>query len=208
MDGINDRLDSEYGHEIETNFSKIATDFSGLSGKFAEDFGMGAPYISYVQVNACKIITDADAYPLVNVSESENQSIVRWGDLIVTLSSETPSEVAVCSSYLGSVSPLCLNSFCFGLRFKPSKNIYPPYFGYFTSSTRFRKFVYPLAQGSTRYNLHKQDFMSRKFSIPSVKRQQDIFKLLNLYSDKLKVEVIFLNYLLTQKRFLLSKMFI
>lgn len=168
---------------------------------------MGEPYISYVQVNTHNEIS-YDDFPLVIVGKNENQNKVENGDLLVTLSSETPKEVAVCATYNGNESPIYLNSFCFGLHFKNNAEIYPLYFSFFTSTMRFRKHVYPLAQGSTRYNLNKQDFLKMHFKIPSLNHQIQIYNLLNLYAKRIEIEKKLLQTLFLQKEHLLCNLFI
>ena len=73
--------------------------------------------------------------------------------------------------YLGETYPLYLNSFCFGIHITDEAKIYPPFLAYYVSSQSFRKAVYPLAQGSTRFNLQKSDFMKKKFSFPVIEKQ-------------------------------------
>lgn len=86
--------------------------------------------------------------------------------------------------------------------------IYPPFLAYYVSSQLFRKAVYPLAQGSTRFNLQKSDFMKKKFPFPMIEKQRKIYSILNTYSDKLIVEKQIIGLLCSQKRYLLRQLFI
>ena len=66
----------------------------------------------------------------------------------------------------------------------------------------------PLAQGNTRFNLQKSDFMQKKFSFPMIEKQRKIYSILNTYSDKLIVEKQIIGLLCSQKRYLLRQLFI
>jgi type I restriction enzyme S subunit len=205
--GINDRLHERYANSIESSFDELGYDYNGLSGKTADDFGNGKPYIPYVNVNKNAVVC-TDNLPLVEIDSDEAQNKVMWGDIIFTLSSETPEEVAIGAVYLGDIKDLYLNSFCFGIRIADNVRVYKPYMAYFVSSRMFRRFVFPLAQGSTRYNLHKADFMKKRFLLPSYKNQVKISNLLTTYNAKIKAERQLLEELCIQKTILLSKLFI
>jgi type I restriction enzyme S subunit len=207
INGINDRLHERYANSIESSFDELGYDYNGLSGKTADDFGNGKPYIPYVNVNKNAVVC-TDNLPLVEIDSDEAQNKVMWGDIIFTLSSETPEEVAIGAVYLGDIKDLYLNSFCFGIRIADNVRVYKPYMAYFVSSRMFRRFVFPLAQGSTRYNLHKADFMKKRFLLPSYKNQVKISNLLTTYNAKIKAERQLLEELCIQKTILLSKLFI
>ena len=181
--------------------------YSGLSGKSAEDFGDGYPFITYMNVYQNQIIDSTDI-GLVKINETEQQSVVRYGDILLTLSSETPEEVGMGAVYLGETYPLYLNSFCFGIHITDEAKIYPPFLAYYVSSQSFRKAVYPLAQGSTRFNLQKSDFMKKKFSFPMIEKQRKIYSILKTYSDKLIVEKQIMRLLCNQKCYMLRQLFI
>ena len=129
------------------------------------------------------------------------------GDVLFTLSSEVPEEVCVGSVYLGNEKELYLNSFCFGVHINSNK-IHSPYLAYFVKSSIFRHTVYPLAQGSTRFNLQKSDFLKRKFSFPNIEHQIKIANVLMAIDSKLKIEQKLLEQYKLQKQYLLSQMFI
>lgn len=194
-------------HKVELSFNDFGKPYSGLSGKSAEDFGNGWPYITYMNVYQNQIIDITDV-GLVKINETEQQSTVRYGDILFTLSSETPDEVGVGAVYLGDAYPLYLNSFCFGVHITDESKIFPPFLAYYISSKSFRKAVFPLAQGSTRFNLQKNDFMKKIFHFPTVKKQSEIYSVLKAYSDKLSVEKNIVNLLCEQKSYLLRQLFI
>lgn len=193
--------------QVTLSFSDFGQSYSGLSGKSAEDFGDGYPFITYMNVYKNQIIDSTDV-GLVKINETEQQSVVRYGDILLTLSSETPEEVGMGAVYLGEAYPLYLNSFCFGIHITDETKIYPPFLAYYVSLQSFRKAVYPLAQGSTRFNLQKSDFMKKKFSFPVIEKQRKIYSILNTYSGKLNVEKQIMTLLYNQKCYLLRLLFI
>ena len=193
--------------QVTLSFSDFGQSYSGLSGKSAEDFGEGYPFITYMNVYQNQIIDSTDV-GLVKINETEQQPVVRYGDILLTLSSETPEEVGMGAVYLGETYPLYLNSFCFGIHITDEAKIYPPFLAYYVSSQSFRKAVYPLAQGSTRFNLQKSDFMKKKFSFPMIEKQRKIYSILKAYSDKLIIEKLIMRLLCKQKCYLLRQLFI
>ena len=202
-----DTLVEQETQQVTLSFSDFGQSYLGLSGKSAEDFGEGYPFITYMNVYQNKIIDLTDV-GLVKINETEQQSVVRYGDILLTLSSETPEEVGMGAVYLGETYPLYLNSFCFGIHITDESKIYPPFLAYYVSSQSFRKAVYPLAQGSTRFNLQKSDFMKKKFSFPVIEKQRKIYSTLKTYSDKLIVEKQIMRLLCNQKCYLLRQLFI
>ena len=109
-------------YKVELSFNDFGKPYSGLSGKSAEDFGNGWPYITYMNVYQNQII-DITNVGLVKINETEQQSVVRYGDILFTLSSETPDEVGMGAVYLGDAYPLYLNSFCFGVHITDESKI-------------------------------------------------------------------------------------
>ena len=202
-----DTLIERETQQVTLSFGDFGQSYSGLSGKSAEDFGDGYPFITYMNVYQNQIIDSTDV-GLVKINETEQQSVVRYGDILLTLSSETPEEVGMGAVYLGETYPLYLNSFCFGIHITDEAKIYSPFLAYYVSSQSFRKAVYPLAQGSTRFNLQKSDFMKKKFSFPVIEKQRIIYSFLKNYSDKLIVEKQIMRLLCNQKCYLLRQLFI
>ena len=182
-----DALIESEQHKVKLSFNDFGEPYSGLLGKSAEDFGEGCPYITYMNVYQNQIIDTANV-GLVKINETEQQSVVHYGDILFTLSSETAEEVGMGAVYLGDTYPLYLNSFCFGIHIIDENKIFPPFLAFYVSTKSFRKVVFPLAQGSTRFNLQKNDFMKKVFSFPTVERQRKIYSALKTYSDKLSVE--------------------
>lgn len=192
--GLNDSLYKQYGNAITTSFSDLGHSYSGLSGKSSEDFGSGKPFITYLNVYSNSVVNENE-YQYVRINDGEKQNIVQCGDVLFTLSSETPEEVGVGSVYLG-IDEVFLNSFCFGFHIDNKELAYPPYFSYYVSSTPFRKFIYPFAQGSTRFNLCKADFEKASIKLPSLNNQKHIYAILNSITEKIETEKTYLNTIL------------
>ena len=206
MIGLNNSLYEQYGNDITTSFMELGYSYSGLSGKSAKDFGSGKPFITYLNVYS-NIIVDETDYQYVRINDGEKQNIVRTGDVLFTLSSETPEEVGIGSVYLGE-KEVYLNSFCFGIHIERNQLAYSPYLSYYVTSTAFRKFIYPFAQGSTRFNLCKADFEKASIKLPSLDNQKRISAMLDCIAEKIQAEKAILEYYNIQRQYLLHHMFI
>ena len=204
--GLNDFLYTQYGGEVLTSFAELGTSYSGLSGKSAQDFGSGKPFITYLNVYSNNVIKEND-FQYVAIKDDEKQNVVKYGDVLFTLSSETPEEVGVGSVYLGK-EKVYLNSFCFGIHITNTEVAFPPYLSYYVSLTAFRKFIYPYAQGSTRFNLCKADFEKASIKLPSLESQKRIYSILKSIASKIETEKNLLGLYYTQKQYLLRQMFI
>lgn len=191
----------------ELSFNDVGVSYSGLSGKSGNDFGSGYPFIPYTNIFTNNII-DEGQLEYVQVREDESQNSVCFGDLLMTLSSETPEEVGIGAVYLGHESPMYLNSFAFGIHITRTDLVYPPYLSWLVSTKSFRKFILPYAQGSTRYNLQKTDFMKAKYRFPTLGQQKAISVLLSGYSSKIENEERVLNKYTALKQGLIEQLFI
>ena len=204
--GLNDSLYAQYGGDVLTSFASLGTSYSGLSGKSAQDFGSGKPFITYLNVYSNNVINEKD-FQYVTIKDDEKQNVVEYGDVLFTLSSETPEEVGMGSVYLGK-EEVFLNSFCFGIHITNIGVAFSPYLSYYVSSTPFRKFIYPYAQGSTRFNLCKADFEKASIKLPSWKNQKRIYSILKHIACKIETEKELLSLYNSQKQYLLRQMFI
>lgn len=204
--GLNDTLYAQHGDEVMTSFAELGTSYSGLSGKSAQDFGSGKPFITYLNVYSNNVVNEND-FQYVAIKDGEKQNIVEYGDVLFTLSSETPNEVGIGSVYLGK-EKVYLNSFCFGIHITNTKVAFSPYLSYYVSSTAFRKFIYPYAQGSTRFNLCKVDFEKASIKLPTLGHQKRINSILSHIDCKMETEIQMLNLYNSQKQYLLRQMFI
>ena len=204
--GLNDTLYAQHGDEVMTSFAELGTSYSGLSGKSAQDFGSGKPFITYLNVYSNNVINEND-FQYVAIKDGEKQNVAEYGDVLFTLSSETPEEVGIGSVYLGK-EKVYLNSFCFGIHITNAEIAFPPYLSYYVSSTPFRKFVYPYAQGSTRFNLCKAEFEKASIKLPSLESQKRIYSILKSIASKIETEKKLLGLYYSQKQYLLRQMFI
>ena len=86
------------------------------------------------------------------------------------------------------------------------------FYGYFLNSKLLDKELRKIVSSSARMdgllNISKEDFFSIKVPNPCLKKQQKIAKGLNALHSKLQIEKSLLEQLNSQKRFLLSQMFI
>ena len=204
--GLNDSLYAQYGGKVLTSFAELGTSYSGLSGKSAQDFGSGKPFITYLNVYSNNVINESD-FQYVAIKDGEKQNVAEYGDVLFTLSSETPEEVGIGSVYLGK-EKVYLNSFCFGIHITNMEVAFPPYLSYYVSLTAFRKFIYPYAQGSTRFNLCKADFEKASIKLPTLENQKRIYSILSHIDSKIETEIQMLNLYNSQKQYLLRQMFV
>lgn len=165
---------------------EIGDTFNGLTGKTKDDFGSGKPFIQYMQIfNSAKIDTSKFGY--VEINEDEEQKTVKYGDLFFTTSSETPLEIGYASALTEEVGEVYLNSFCFGYRPKSLNELYPDFSSFLFRSESFRKQIVRLAQGSTRYNMSKVQFMKLIIKLPSFNEQNKIAEFLSSVDKKIQL---------------------
>lgn len=197
------RLHGFDGEWEEVRLGDIGQTYNGLSGKTAKDFGEGKPYITYKNIfeNSKVDIKDVD---YVKISKNENQNLVRYGDIFFTTSSETPNEVGMSSVLLDKVEELYLNSFCFGFRLYNFETLVPEYARYLFRGETFRGRINKLAQGSTRFNLSKNEVMKLKVILPSVREQQAIAQILSTADKEIELLEKELEQLKTQKKGLMQ----
>ena len=151
------------------SLNKIGYTYNGLSGMNSDNFKDGnKEYITFLNVLNNSIIKENQ---IEKFNCNKKQNMVKKGDLFFNTSSETPEEVALCSTINFDVKELYLNSFCFGFRIN-DKSINNTYLSYFFRSKYGRNIIKNLAQGSTRYNLPKKKFLEYIFCIPSSIEEQ------------------------------------
>lgn len=175
----------EWKEEI---MAKIGNPYNGLSGKNRDDFGHGdAKFITYMNVFSNPI---ADLCQTDRVEIDNKQHSVQYGDVLFTVSSETPEEVGMSSVWLGRENNIYLNSFCFGYRLNTYKD--PYYIAYLLRAKSTRKKIAFLAQGISRYNISKNRVMEIELPFPDLGEQkvlgkyfQNIDRLINTSQTKL-----------------------
>ena len=172
------RLKGFGGEWKEVRLGEIGTAYGGLVNKNKEDFENGnALFITYMNVFSNGKI-DINNLGQVRILPSEKQEQVQYGDIFFTVSSETPEEVGMASVLLNEVQNTYLNSFCFGYRLNDFKSIIPVYASYLFRGDDFRKKMYKIAQGSTRFNISKTEVLNMRITIPSIEEQNTIASVL------------------------------
>jgi len=192
----------------EMKLSEIGDSFNGLTGKSGDDFGSGKSYITYKQIFDNSRI-DITKFSFVQIGKNEKQNKVKYGDIFFTTSSETPNEVGFCSVLLSPVNEeVFLNSFCFGYRIKSFELFNPCFASYLFKSIGFRANVVLLAQGSTRFNISKTEFMKIHIRLPSLPEQTKIANFFTALDEKINNNQAQLKALKEYKQGLLQEMFV
>ena len=154
------------------SINKIGGIYSGLTGKTKKDFGWGnSKYVTFLNVLNNRILK-TDIFASVNINESQN--FIKYGDILFNTSSETPEEVALCSTLDSEINEdVAINSFCFGFRVFDTKKYYPLFIVDYFRSNSGRKQIIEIAQGSTRY-LSKDYFLNLEIPFPEYDEQKSI----------------------------------
>ena len=151
----------------------MGTTYGGLTGKSKEDFGHGAAwFVPYTNVFDNPV---GDSTRLERVEIDPSQNVVRRGDALFTVSSETPEEVGMSSVWPSDLDNLYLNSFCFGYRQDGSFD--PSYLAYMLRADSFRNQIEMLAQGISRFNISKGKVMEIEVPVPNKREQARIGRL-------------------------------
>lgn len=188
----------------EKKLGEIGSTFSGLSGKTKDDFGYGnAKYITYMNVFS-NPITSESMVDAIEIDKKQNQ--VEYGDILFTVSSETPKEVGMSSVWLGKSENIYLNSFCFGYRLNEKVN--PYYLAYYLRSPLPREAISILAQGISRYNISKNRVMEINLLFPDFTEQTQIGNFFKNLDNLIELHEKQLGKLQNIKASCLDKMFV
>jgi type I restriction enzyme S subunit len=178
--------------------------YSGLFGKTKADFGSGgARFVTYMGVFS-HAISNLNMTDAIGVDPSQNE--VKKGDVLFTISSETPQEVGMSSVWSVDTEDVYLNSFCFG--FRPLPSLKSDFLAYAFRTDVFRKRICVLAQGISRYNISKKKVMKIPVSIPEPAEQQKIGTYFRTLDDLIAKHSIQLQKLKQIKSACLEKMFV
>ena len=157
---------------VKKRLGDLGITYGGLSGKSKSDFSNGnSKYIQFMNIMSNAII-DTTNLPTVKIHKGEKQNAALKGDLFFNGSSETPEEVGMCALLVDDVPELYLNSFCFGFRPFQTNLIDGLFLANYFRSSYGRAFFYSSAQGATRYNLSKSNFLKLELSIPPIETQR------------------------------------
>lgn len=180
---------------------------SSLTGKTAEHFGTGsASYVTYMNVFS-NTFTDMTNLGAVDVRADEQQNEIRSGDLLLTISSESPEEAGMSSVVLEATPNCYLNSFCTIFRFRQESRADPRFIGYVMRQPMVRTWLGKRAQGSTRFNLSKSAFRSVPLLLPSVAEQKKIAECLSTLDELIGAESQKLDALKAHKKGLMQQLF-
>lgn len=184
-----------------TKLGEVAETYGGLTNKTKKDFGnRGSKYISYLEIYQ-NYYLKKPTNNYVLVKDNETQTELEYGDILFTLSSETPEEVGIsCAILFEPKEKILLNSFSFCLRLKENNILYPLFSAYIFRAKHIRKLVNKLAQGATRYNLSKASFLKLNITIPTSLDEQKAIADILLKVDE---EIELLNkqlYLYTEQK--------
>lgn len=187
----------------QRKLGSLGTSYSGLSGKDKTDFGHGyGSYITYLNVFQ-NPIADIDGTDRIEIDTKQNT--VRYGDVLFTVSSETPEEVGMSSVWLGNQQNVYLNSFCFGYRQNGAFDA--KYLAYMLRSKSIRNRMKVLAQGISRFNISQRRVMDIEVSFPSMDEQQKIGTLCRKLDQLIAAEKRKLNLLKDKKTAFLQQIF-
>lgn len=200
------RLKGFSGKWENVKLSQIGYIYNGLSGKNKNDFGIGnSKFITYMNVFSNECIKE-DGLEKIKMTVDERQNNVQYGDVFFTVSSETPEEVGMSSVLLLKLKDTYLNSFCFGFRPYKFNTLSPNFAIYYFRNSKFRKKMYTIAQGSTRYNIGKSDVLNINICIPTMSEQSAIAKVLIAADNEIKIAKTKLISIRIQKRGLMQQL--
>jgi type I restriction enzyme S subunit len=158
---------------------QIGSTYGGLSGKNKSAFGHGAAqYVTFLNVLE-NVRINTDLFEAVNVQPGESQNPVRQGDMLFNGTSETPEDIALAAVVEADVPNLYLNSFCFGFRIADPKSYDAVFLAYFFRGPTGRQLMSALAQGATRYNMSKRQFLQLEMALPGYREQRAIAEVLS-----------------------------
>jgi type I restriction enzyme S subunit len=118
---------------------------------------------------------DPSKVDYVRIDKGEKQNELKYGDILITGSSETPQELGMSSVVLDDLKGYYLNSFCFGFRLNDFETLLPEYARFLMRGEEVRKFMFKRAQGSTRFNLSKTTVKEKmRIQLPKIDEQKEI----------------------------------
>ena len=159
--------------------SKVGVTYGGLSGKTKTHFGHGkARYVTFLNVLENTSV-DLAQLDYVAVGPGETQNAVIKGDILFNGTSETPEDLAYGCVLEEDVPNLFLNSFCFGFRVRDQEKHHPKFLAYWFRGPAGRDLMSALAQGATRYNMSKRQFLKLELAVPDYDEQSAIAEALS-----------------------------
>ena len=173
------------GETVEwKTIGEVAELYTGLSGKNKEHFKKGnAPYVTYKNIFE-NLAVDSSILEMVRIEADERQHSIKYGDILITGSSENIEEVGMASVVtFHPETGIYLNSFSFGIRFHPTVQLSPEFTKYLFRSDLLRKQIMKTASGVTRFNVSKKKFSAITIPIPPLRVQARIVEILDKFTQ-------------------------
>ena len=173
------------GEEVQwKTLGEVAELYTGLSGKNKEHFKKGnAPYVTYKNIFE-NLAVDSSILEMVRIEADERQHSIKYGDILITGSSENIEEVGMASVVtFHPETGIYLNSFSFGIRFHPTVQLSPEFTKYLFRSDLLRKQIMKTASGVTRFNVSKKKFSAITIPIPPLRVQARIVEILDKFTQ-------------------------
>ena len=179
---------------------------NGLMGKSKKDFGEGKAYLEYKSILNGEY-ADLSRISYVKIDDNEKQYILKKNDVIFSISSEIPQEVALASLVPSCTKELYLNSFCYAYTINDKTKLDPLFLVYYFRSPNMRHKITSLSQGSTRYNLSKSAVLNMNIPITSLENQKKIVNILKNIDKKLTTTQLEIDIITKYKRRIISLIF-
>jgi len=173
--------DSEWLDEIpihweEKRLKHLGSLYSGLGGKSGDDFSKHfveglSPFVPFVSIaNYERVPSD---YQFVKVQASESQNLVKQGDILFLMSSETFEDIAKAALFDQPDQDVFLNSFCKG--FRPNvERLNSDFANYLLMAQCYRDYFSSSARGFTRINLKQEYINNTPAILPPLPEQRAI----------------------------------
>ena len=166
------------------SFDELFTLKNGVN-KGKEFFGKGIPIISYRNVYDGGGIYDEQITGLVDLNEDElNRFQVKYGDLFITRTSETPEEIGYVNVYLGNRNNVVFNGFVIRAR-QTSEQLNPTYCKYAFQTYAMRNQMILNSKFTTRAGISGESLARLKIAIPTKNEQEKITKVLSAIDDRI-----------------------
>ena len=173
------RLPGFEGEWKTVQVGEFGTTYAGLTGKTKSDFWVGqARYVTFLNVLE-NVVVDPSRYEQVHVGSRECQNQIRYGDILFNGTSETPDDLAIAAVMQTDEENIFLNSFCFGFKVHDTSENLPLFLAYYFRGPSGRRIMRSLAQGATRYNISKKQFLALSLSLPPSDEQKAIATILS-----------------------------
>ncbi len=141
-------------------------------------------YLEYKAILSDEFV-DMNMISYVKINNNEKQYCLKKNDIIFSISSELPIEVAMASLVPDITDEIYLNSFCYAYTIKDKTKLNPLFLVYYFRSPNMRQKIIKLSQGSTRYNLSKNTILNMNIPITSQDNQKKIVNILKNIDKKI-----------------------